>query len=82
MKRRTPYGEVVERHDAARELVGDVLVADDRPGDQLRKEQQVQRRVDRALLRRRLAPVDVDDVGDRVERVEGDADRQQHVRRG
>ena len=48
-------GEIVERHDAARELVGDLAVADDRTGDQLRKEQQVQRRVHRALLRGRVA---------------------------
>ena len=54
-KRRTPYGEVVERHDAARELIGDVAVADDRSGDQLRKEQQIERRVHRALLRGRVA---------------------------
>ena len=81
-KRRTPYGEVVERHDPARELVGDVAVADDRSGDELRKEQQVQRRVHRALLRGRVAPVDVDDVRDGVEREERDADRQQHARHG
>ena len=79
-KRRTPYGEVVERHDAPRELIGDVAVADDRPGDELRKEQQVERRVHRALLRRRVAAVDVDDVRDGVEGEERDADRQQHAR--
>ena len=72
--------EVVERHDAPRELIGDVAVADDRAGDQLREEQQVERRVDRALLRRRVAAVDVDDVRDRVEGEERDADRQQHAR--
>ena len=80
--RRTPYGEVVERHDAPRELVGDVAVADDRSGDELRKQQQVERRVHRALLRRRVAPVDVDDVRDGVEGEERDADRQQHARHG
>ena len=72
--------EVVEADGPSRELVGDVAVADDRAGDELRKEQQVQRRVDGALLRDRVAPVDVDDVGDRVEREERDADRQQHAR--
>ena len=73
-------GEVVDRHDAARELIGDVAVADDRSGDQLRKQQQVERRVHRALLRGRVAPRDVDDVRDRVEGEERDADRQQHAR--
>ena len=73
-------GEVVERDDPPRQLIGDVAVADDRSGDQLRKQQQVQRRVHRALLRRRVAAVDVDDVGDGVEREERDADRQQHAR--
>ena len=72
--------EVVERDDAPRELVGDVAVADDRAGDELREQQQVERRVDRALLRGRVAAVDVDDVRDRVEREERDADRQQHAR--
>ena len=73
-------GEVVERDDAARELIGDVPVADDRSGDELRKEQQVERRMDRALLRGRVAAVDVDDVRDGVEREERDADRQQDHR--
>ena len=44
--------EVVERDATAGELVGDVAVADDRSGNQLREEQQVERGVDRALLRR------------------------------
>ena len=36
--------------------------------------------MDGTLLRRRIAAVDVDDVRDRVEREERDADRQQHAR--
>ena len=72
-------GEVVDRDDPPRELIRDVAVADDRPRDQLRKQQQVQRRMHRALLRRRIAAVDVHDVGDRMEREERDADRQEHA---
>ena len=72
-------GEVVDADDAARELVGDFAIADDRPGDELRKEQQVERRVDRALLRGRVTAVDVDHVGNRVEGIERDADREQHL---
>ena len=79
-KRRTPYAKSSSRTIAARELIGDVAVPDDRAGDQLRKEQQVQRGVHRALLRDRVAAVDVDDVRDRVEGEERDADRQQHAR--
>ena len=79
--RRTPIGEVVERDDALFELIGDVAVADDRSGDELREEQQIERGMHRALLRRGVAPVDVDDVGNGVERIERDADRQQHVRK-
>ena len=75
-------GEVVDRHHAPRQLIGDVAVADDRAGDQLREQQQVERGVHRALLRGRVAPRDVDDVRDRVEGEERDADRQQHARHG
>ena len=49
--------EVVDRHQPPRQLIGDVAVADDRAGDQLRKEQQVERRVHRTLLRGRVAAV-------------------------
>ena len=72
--------EVVERHEPPRELIGDVAVADDRAGDELRKEQQIERGVHGALLRRGIAAVDVDDVRDGVEGEERDADRQQHAR--
>ena len=75
-------GEVVEADHAAGELVGDLAVADDRPGNELREQQHVERRVNRALLRARVAAVDVDHVRNRVERVERDADRQQHLRDG
>ena len=73
-------GEVVQRDDSPRELVREVAVTDDRSGNQLRKEQQVERGMDGALLRRRVAAMDVDDVRDGVEGEEGDADRQQHPR--
>ena len=52
--------------------------ADDRPGDQVREEAQVQRDVDRrgALAQ---AAVDVDGVRDRLEREEAQADRQRDL---
>ncbi len=61
-------GKVVERDEAACQLVGDVAVPDDRAGDELRKEEQVERRVHRTLLCGRIMSVDVHDVGDRVKR--------------
>ncbi len=73
-------GEVVDRHRAPRQLIGEIAIPDDRAGDELREQQQVQRGVHRTLLRDRVAAVDVDDVRDRVEGVERDPDRQQHAR--
>ena len=49
--------------------------AHDRAGDEVREEAQVERDVDRAG-RLDQAPLDVDDVGDRLEGEEADADRQ------
>ena len=47
------------------------------PGHQVRKERDEHREVQQVARRRDLAPVDVDDVAHRHERVERDADRQQ-----
>jgi hypothetical protein len=64
----------------AGELVGDLAVADDRARNECRKQQQIERGVDRALLRGRVAAVT--STTDRMERVERDADGQQHLRDG
>ena len=56
------------RHDEAR--------SNDRPRDQLREEADVERDVEEGPLRPDLAAVYVDDVADRVKRVEADADRE------
>src|SRR5205085_11569929 len=74
--------EVLERRHARGELAGDLPVSNDGARDQLWEYQQVQGCLDRTLLRRRIAAVDVDDVGNRVEGEERDADRQQQVREG
>ncbi len=62
------------------DLVVDLVVADDRPGDQLREERHVLRVVGDPPHRRRLPARDVDHVRDRVEREERDPDRQQDRR--
>jgi hypothetical protein len=58
------------------DLGGDVAPADDRSGDQLRKEQDVEREVGKPPLRIRILLVHVDHVRDRVKREKGDAERQ------
>ena len=80
MNRRTPYAKssMPTRRSASWSAISPV--ADDRAGDQLRKQEQVQRGVDRALLRPGITPIDVHDVRDRVEGEEGDADGQQDAR--
>ena len=75
-------GESLEADAAPGELVGDVVVPDDGPRDELREEEHVERGVSRALLSGGVVAVDVDDVRDRVEGEEGDADRQQHLGHG
>src|SRR3546814_2017663 len=49
---------------------------DDRPGDELREERDVEQEIDRRPRGRDGAAMDVDDVGDALEGEEGDADRQ------
>ena len=62
------------------ELSRDRLVPDDRAGDELRKEGNVKRDVDRIAIGAEAPPVDVDDVGQAVEGEERDAERQLDVR--
>ena len=69
-----PGMEPLERLHAVEDLVGYGRVADDRPGDKLGEAGDVHAQIQQALLRGDVAPVHVDDVGERLQRVEADAD--------
>ena len=60
------------------ELPGDVAKANDRTGDQLRKQQDVECERRNPALRLRFARVHVHDIRDRVERKKRDAERQRN----
>ena len=64
------------------DVVGNFMVAHDRPGDELGKEEDVEREVEDILARFRRAVVDVHLIGDFMEGEEADAERQQQVRVG
>ncbi len=64
------------------ELIGDVLIADDRARDQLRKQRYIGAEGDDVLLHRRVTAIDVDRIGHRLEGVEADTDRQGDLERG
>jgi hypothetical protein len=70
-----PLSKAFGVEDAALDLGRDVAVAHDRPRNQLRKKRDEQRQLHGIRLRFCPAPVDVDDVGERLEGEEGDADR-------
>ena len=76
MNRRTPAGEVVERHAPLSELVGDIAVADDRPGDEVREQGAGQTEADGFAFGRHIPPINVGDVSDPLEGEEGYAQRQ------
>ena len=63
-------------------LGGHVLIPDDRPGDQLWEERDKCAEADKVFLFLRVASVNVDRIGHRLERVEGNADRQREPERG
>jgi hypothetical protein len=63
-------------------LGGDRPVAHDRTGDELREVYDVERKRNRRALRRRDTAIDVDEIGNDVEREKRDADRQRDVRAG
>ncbi|MCY1452530.1 hypothetical protein D9M71_694550 [compost metagenome] len=76
---RAAFGKLVEGVGAVVELVGQVLEAQHRAGDQVREDRDEGGEVDQVAGGRGVAAVDVDDVADRFEDVERDTDRQQHV---
>lgn len=67
---------------ALAQLIVNVGVADDRSRDKLRKERNVCAECGDVLLNARVAAVYVDDVGERLERVERYSDRQRQPERG
>ncbi len=74
MKRQAPACEALARHHPARELARNLAVADDRSRDELRKQKEIERGLDRALLRVRVTAIDVYDVRNRVKGEERDPD--------
>ena len=61
------------------ELRHEIGGAHDRAGDELREERLEQREIDEVARRRDDAVIDVEDIGDALEREERDADRQDHL---
>ncbi|MNO93249.1 hypothetical protein D3C76_848460 [compost metagenome] len=76
---RAALGELVEGVGAVVELVGQVAETQHGAGDQVREDRHERREVDQVAGGRGVAAVHVDDVADRLEDVERDTDRQQHV---
>ena len=70
-----------EREPTEVQLASDGLVANDRPRDQLRKEGNIERDVDRIAVGPETPPVDVDDVGEAVEGEERDPKRKVDIGR-
>ncbi len=66
---------------AGGELRGDVAVAHDGAGHELRKEGDVGGDVEVALRRLRITAIDIDEVARRLEDVEGDPDGKNHLPR-
>ena len=67
--------EIREIHMTVGKLFLDVLVAYDRTGDELREERNVQQESKEGFLHLRVFPVNVDDIGHRLEGKETDPDR-------
>ncbi len=69
-------GAQVVRGDPLAKLIGEIAIAHDRPGDQLREECDVGREVAEAASPLHPAAIEIDRVRHRLEGVERDADRQ------
>ena len=66
--------DLLKVHRAILDLVGYVMILDDRSSYQLREEGDVEREFVDILLRLNFLPIDIHDVADGLEGVEGDAD--------
>ena len=73
---------VFQRRCAVVDLVLNRAVADDRAGDHVREQGEVEQEFRVVLLHLHGLPVAVENVGDRLERVEADAERQRDLRHG
>ena len=67
---------------AVLQLLVDQAVAQDRPGDQLREDGDIGSEIDEAIGGFGIASIDVDDIAQRLEHIEGDAQRQDDVFQG
>jgi hypothetical protein len=74
--------DVIEGDPPALELAGDLAVADDRAGDELREVDDVEREGGQGALGGHHATEDVDEIGDQVKGEEGDAEGQRDPRFG
>ena len=57
----------------------DLAIADDRPGDELRKQRVIDAKFKIASGRRIIGPIDIDEVGNRLKRKERNSDRQYNL---
>jgi hypothetical protein len=73
-----PFGKIGGRNDAGHDLARDVVVANDRPGDELWEEEDVKRKVYRASAGADNASIDVHLIRDLMEGKEGDAERERN----
>ena len=72
-----PLRHVIHALPPAADLLRHRGVADDGSRHQLREEHHIERHMEEALLRRRVPPVNVDDIAHGLEGVKADADGQQ-----
>ena len=79
---REALAQVEQRGFAVFDLICDCGIADNRSGDELRKHRDIEQQMKRILLNVDLLPVEVNDIGEDLERIEADADRQCQVRNG
>ena len=71
-----PFEDVVDGELPDAELLVHLGIADDRPGDELGKERFVRAEIDERFARRHPPRMDIGEIRDRLEREEGDAERQ------
>jgi hypothetical protein len=67
---------------AAGQLAGDIGIADDRAGDQLRKQRDIGCQADQVFLRFDLPAVDINRIAEDLKGIEADTDRQDNTGSG
>ena len=63
-------------------LRGNVRIADNGPGDQLRKKRDIKQKLCKRALRRHITAPNIDRIGKRLKGIEGNADGQRNLRDG